>query len=373
MSHPSDFAGVPSAALPSPPPAVAIRALLAVRNFLLKIVNTITPPELQIVERAIGVGFTMSIAVFAKHYVPLLDNGPISAEEIARRLNRDADTTLRFMHFMASAGFVAMRADRSFEHNSVSRTLKKDHRSRAANFVEYFASASNVRSWLDLDNTLITGKNAFERVHGVSVWDWFDRHPHERACFAEAMMGMTLGDAPFVAAGYPFKEVSTVCDVGGGRGTLISELLLRHSHLRATLVDNPGVLELARALLEHRKVADRVTLTPGNFFDRVPSGADLYLLKNVLHDWDDERSLKILRTVRNAMQPGQRVLIVEAFIDRSRPDPMAAGADIQMMMVCGEGRERSEQDFRSLLERSGFTPGRAFPHPVVSLIEGTAV
>jgi esterase/lipase superfamily enzyme len=358
--------------MPGAPPAWVIRAALRVRAFLLKIVNTITPPELIVLERATGVAQTMAIATFARHYVPLLDEGPVSADDAARRLGRDPDTTFRFLHFIASAGFVSMRPDRRFEHNRVSCILARGHRSRAANFVEYFASASNVRSWLDMDTTLVTGKNAFERVHGMSVWDWFEQHPEERDCFAEAMMGFTLGDAPFVAAGYPFMEVTTVCDVGGGRGTLVSELLLRHPHLRATLVDASGVLDLARALLEHRGVADRVTLTPGNFFTNVPSGSDLYLLKNVLHDWDDERSLTILRTVRAAMQPGQKVLIIEACINRSKPDPLVSGADMQMMMVCGEGRERTAQDFQRLLAQSGFVPGRTFPHPVVSMIEGIA-
>lgn len=358
--------------MPAPPPAWIIRIVLGLRSLLIKATNAITPPEVVVLEKATGVAITMAVATFVKHYVPLLDEGPISAEEAARRLGRDPDTTFRFLHFVASGGFVTMRADKRFEHNRVSRILTPGHRSRSAQFVEYFASGSNVRSWLDVDQTLVTGKNAFDRVHGMSVWEWFDQHPEERECFAEAMMGFTLGDAPFVAAGYPFKEVKTICDVGGGRGTLISELLLRHPHLHATLVDGAGVLDLARALLEHRGVANRVTLTPGNFFEKVPSGLELYTLKNVLHDWDDERSLVILRTVRAAMQPGQKLLIIESFIDRSQPDPMVSGADMQMMMVCGEGRERTEADFRALLEKAGFTPARAFPHPVVSMIEGIA-
>lgn len=359
--------------MPAPPPAWVIRAVLSVRAFLLKLVNAITPPELIVLERATGVAFTMSAASFARHYVPLLDAGPVSAEEVAQQLKRDPDATFRFLHLMASAGFLTMRPDHRFEHNKVSRVLARGHHSRAASFVEYFASGSNVRSWIDMDETLITGRNAFERVHGKSVWEWFDAHPHERECFAEAMMGFTLGDAPVVAAGYPFREVSAICDVGGGRGTLVSELLLRHPHLRATVVDAPGVLELARVLLEHRGVGGRVTLTPGDFFEQVPSGADLYLLKNVLHDWDDEQCLLILKNVRAAMQQRQKLLIMESFIDRSQPDPMVAGADMQMMMVCVEGRERTEADFRRLLSLSGFTPGRVFPHPVVSMLEGIAL
>lgn len=366
------LSGVPAAALPAPPPAWVIRAVLGLRGLLLRAVNAITPPELQILERSTGLAYTMATAAFARHYVPVLEDGPLAASEIARRLGRDADATFRFLHFMASIGFVEMRADGSFAHNRISRTLVGEHRSRTASFTEYFASGSNVRAWLNLDATLTTGKSAFERVHGMSVWDWFDAHPAERDCFAEAMMGLTFGDAPVVAAAYPFGEVRTVCDVGGGRATLVSEVLLRHPQLRAIVVDHPGVLELARALLQHRGVADRATLTPGNFFESIPPGADLYTLKNILHDWDDDRALAILRTVRSAATPGQRVLIIESFIDRSRPDPLVTPADMQMMLVCNEGRERSEADFRSLLKASGFEPARSWPHPIAGMIEGVA-
>ncbi len=368
-----ELSGIPTTALPSPPPAWIIRILLWLRAGLLTLANAFVPPEVQVFERATGVAYTVALAIFVKSgYADLFNQGPLSADDVANKLGRDRDATFRFLHLLASAGMLQMQRDGRFAHNRVSKTLTTGHPTRAGEFAKYFASGSNVQAWLDLDQTLQTGKNAFERVHGMDVWAWFDKHPDERECFAHAMMGLTLATAPFVAAHYPFHEAKTVCDVGGGRGTLLSEILLRHPHLQGELVDAAGVLESARALLAHRSLEARVTLTPSSFFTSVPSGADVYLLKNILHDWDDARCLQILKNVRTAAKPGQRVVVIESILDRTRPDPLVSPADVQMMVVCCEGRERSLADFHRLLQQAGFDTGRSWSLPTVGIVEGIA-
>jgi hypothetical protein len=158
----------------------------------------------------------------------------------------------------------------------------------------------------------------------MTLWQWFDEHTDEREIFAHAMMGLTVGDAPVIAKLYPFREIVPVCDVGGGRGTLLSELLIRHPHLKGVLCEGPGVLESARTLFEARGVLDRVDLVPGTFFESVPTGADAYLLKNVLHDWDDATCVKILRVVRAAAAPGARLLVAESLVERDSRDLIPA-------------------------------------------------
>jgi hypothetical protein len=186
------------------------------------------------------------------------------------------------------------------------------------------------------------------------------------------MMGMSIADAPVIAGLYPFGELHSVCDVGGGRGTLLSELLIRHPHLRGVLYESEQVLDSARPLLEARGVLNRIRLSPGNFFDRVPTGADAYLLKNILHDWDDERCAAILRNVRDAAGKDGRVLIAESLLERFSQNPIAVPADLQMMVACSNGRERSQAEFHSLLRKCGFKPARLFSYPTISVIEGVA-
>ncbi len=153
----------------------------------------------------------------------------------------------------------------------------------------------------------------------------------------------------------------------------MSELLIRHPHLQGVLCDGPGIIVSARQLLERRGVEARVELVAGSFFDKLPAGADAYLLKNVLHDWDDDRSGKILGVCRQAMAPGARLVVVEQLTGRNQTDSFGALSDVQMLVGCDDGRERSREDFERLFKQSGFRLGRVFPSPTVSVIEGLAV
>ena len=183
-------------------------------------------------------------------------------------------------------------------------------------------------------------------------------------------MGMTIHAAPMIAKLYPFSELAVVCDVGGGRGALLSELLVRHQHLRGVLCDRAGVIESAPSLLAARGVADRVTLAPGNFLESVPPGADGYVLKHVLNDWDDAHATQILDVVRRAMKPGQKLLVCEPLIEHAEVSYTAL-ADVHMMAICG-GRERSLDDFQRLLAATGFAPARVFRYPTISIVEASA-
>jgi hypothetical protein len=229
-----------------------------------------------------------------------------------------------------------------------------------------------MRAWHDLETSVRTGKSAFPRVHGVSVWAWFDEHPEERETFAGFMMGLTIADAPVIASFYPWREVKRVCDVGGGRGTLLSELLVRHPHLEGILCDGAGVIEQARQLVERRGLGARMQLMPGSFFAEVPIGADAYVLKNVMHDWDDARCLHILGVMRKAMKPGARIILCESLVEKNDAESLAAIADVQMLMASDDGRERGRAELERLLTSAGFRLGRVLPSPTVSVIEGIA-
>jgi hypothetical protein len=358
---------------PNVPPPFVIRSVIWLRKQLLGLANRLVPAEVAVFERTTGAIFTQAIGAIARHRIAdLLADGPLTTAEIAHRIGRDPDAVHRLMRGAATVGIFTMDASGRCRNNRSSEALRSNRLSAVREFAEYFASKSNYDAWGDFEGTLRTGKGGFPRVHGMSVWDWFDAHPDERECFARAMMGMTVGDAPVVAKLFPWKEVEKVCDVGGGRGTLLSELLVRHSHLRGVLCDGAGVIQSARQLLERRGVAERVELEAGNFFEKVPAGADAYLLKNVLHDWDDASSERILKVCRLAMQPGARLVVVEALTPKNGTESFGNLSDLQMMVVCDEGRERSREDFARLFEASGYKPGRVFESPTVSVIEAIA-
>jgi O-methyltransferase len=355
------------------PPGWVVRAALWLRRRLQTLASTVGPPELRIFELATGAIATQLLGVVARHNIAdALADGPRSAAELAAATGLDADALHRVLRALAYLGVFTIDSAGRVANNRYSEALRAGNLAHVRESAIYFSSGSNMRAWLDLEETVRTGGNAFERVHGTSVWDWFDRHPDEREVFAQMMTGGTIATAPAIATLYPWGEVQRVCDVGGGRGTLLSELLVRHPHLTGMLCDGAGVLEAARVLCAQRGVSDRVQLVPGSFFDEVPGGADAYVLKNILHDWDDVRSLRILGVVRRAMQPGQRLLICETLTERNDTDGFGALADVQMMVVCGDGRERGRDEYARLLTDSGFRPGRVLPGPMMSVLEGIA-
>lgn len=364
--------GITSKLLSAPPPFV-VRAAAALRKSLLRAADAVVPAQVAVLQRVIASAEVNILAELARLHVPdLLERESLTAVEIAARTSTDPDAMARTLRAAVFAGYFERGTDGRFANNRLSRALLDTDDSTRA-FTMYFGSRSNLHAWADFGETLRTGKNAFERVHGMSVWAWFDAHPDERETFARGMMSLTLMEAAGVATAFPFGDVKKLCDVGGGRGTLLSEIVLRHPHLEAMLLDAPGVLESARQLLSARGVADRVRLVPGSFFESVPSGADTYLLKNILHDWDDARAGAILAKCRAAMQPGNRVLVIEQIVEADSEEH-GTMVDMQMMIACSEGRERGRADFERLLTANGFRLGRVFVTTTMTgIVEGIAV
>ena len=369
-----DDSPIGRSAFPDAPPDLVVRLALGAIRALRRLTDAITPAELAVFERSVGAARTAMLGAVARLGVAdaLLD-GPLGTADLAARVGAHEDALYRTLRALAHDGFFRLRGDGRWENSRLSAALRGGTLARSRQWVLYWSSRSNLDAWGALDHVLRTGGGGFAHANGAGVWDWFAAHPDEERCFAEAMMGLTSMTAPFVAARYPFAEVQTVCDVGGGRGTLLSEILLRHPHLRGTLADAEGVAPLAGELFARRGVEARARFEVGDFFARVPEGSELYTLKNILHDWDDARCAKILSTVRAAMRPGARVLIIESFLERDDVDSPAALADMQMMVVCDGGRERSRAELRALLEGAGFRAGREWPTATDSMIEGVAV
>ncbi len=356
------------------PPRFLINFVLRVRRWLQRLADALVPPQLPLFELATGAARTQMLASAARLGIAdRLAGGPLDCAELALRTGCNADALQRMMRALASIGVFKLARSGRYANNRLSSGLRSDRVGSFRDFAQYFGSASNLGAWADFEGTLASDKNAFERVHGMSVWEWFDRHPDERSVFAAAMGAMTTLDAPGVARAYPFREVRRVCDVAGSRGALLAEVLAQHDHLRGVLFDNAGVLATAPALLDDRGVTGRVELSPGSFFDEVPAGCDAYLLKNILHDWDDDRSLTILSNCRRAMQPGHRLLVVELLVEPDATSGIGPISDVQMMTVCSEGRERGREDFERLFRQAGFSLTRVLPTAtLMSIVEGVA-
>jgi hypothetical protein len=234
------------------------------------------------------------------------------------------------------------------------------------------ASKATTEAWADLAESIRTGDPAFPRVHGVSIWEWFAKHPAEERAFAGGMRRITEQLAPAIVAGYDWPQNGVVCDVAGGVGTLLAAILRTRADLHGVLVDGPGVLAEADVWLTSIGLRDRVELREGNIFERVDADADVYILKDVLHDWGDDACARILATVRATMKPSSRLVLVEDLQERNKVSPTASLTDIQMLTQCDDGRQRSAAELKTLLGGAGLKPGSVRLTSGPALVEGLA-
>jgi hypothetical protein len=360
--------------MPRVPPPPAVDAALALRRLLLRAADSLLPPWAAVWDRTMGVGRTQIIGVIAELGVAdELGSGALSAADLAKRFNVDADALHRVLRAAAVDGLLRVDRRGRFKLTRLGKTLRSDSPATLRPWARYMALKSSRDAWGDLEESVRTGRAAFGRVHGMSVWDWFAAHPEEERLFAAAMRSITEFDAPALAASDLVPDSGTVCDVAGGAGTLLAEVLAARPGLQGVLIEAPGVLVEAEGVLSGRGVRERVELVEGDLFGELPAvGADLFVLKNILHDWDDPTSARILAGVRRAMTPGARLVVIEQIQERNEPHPFASLSDILMLTQCVDGRERSRDELQTLLRGAGFTPGRVQRAGVSALVEGVA-
>jgi hypothetical protein len=190
------------------------------------------------------------------------------------------------------------------------------------------------------------------------MFEWFAAHPDEGHHFSAGLGGLTLAEAPAIVAGYPFPETGVICDLGGGQGVLVGALLDARPELRGVLVESAAVLEQARGYLQARGLEHRVELVEGDLLGRVEAKADVYLLKWILHDWDDPTCLRIIRSVAATMHLGSRLVVVEGMQPRNTVDPRFSMIDLQMLVATEQGRERSGEELAALMSEAGLETGQ---------------
>jgi SAM-dependent methyltransferase len=305
----------------------------------------------------------------------LLKDGPRDARELAKSLDLNAPALNRVLRLLASVGVFAEQASGAFALTEIGELLRSDVPGSMRASVMLFAGTRIQDSWKELEYCVRTGEPAFRKDSpDADPFAQMAQDPEAAANFDKAMATFAPQTAAAVAAAYDFSAFQTLADVGGGNGSLLIGILKANPGLRGIVFDQPHVAERARENLRAEGFADRCRVVAGSFFDSVPTGADAYLLKHVIHDWNDERAAAILENVRAVMPSNGRLLIVEGVypprIDQSLESRGAAANDVNML-VCTGGRQRSEQEFRELYAASGFKLTRVVPTPArVCVIEG---
>lgn len=298
----------------------------------------------------------------------LLDKGPKSAKVLAAEASADANALQRVMRALASVDVFAEDENGNFRNTEAARFLQAKIPGSLRAFVLMLGEPESWQAWGDMLYSARTGRSAFEHVFGSPIFQYMAEHPEAGRLFEEAMTSRSADENDAILAEYDFSSIARVVDIGGGRGAFLSAILRKHPHVEATLLDLPHVIEHAR------EAATSYRLMPGDFFtDLVPSGGDVYILKKVIHDWDDDRARAIFRNCCHAMHDSEnsRLLLIEPVIPIGNERSFAKLLDLFMLVWPG-GRERTVEEHRALLASAGLQVSRILPTgSSVTIIEAT--
>ena len=319
------------------------------------------PPHAPLIEMAMGHWVSRIVFVAAKlGLADHLADAPKTADELAGATATHAPSLYRFMRSLANLGLLTESSTHRFALTPLGDMLKAGAPGSVRASILTIASDWWVRGFGELLYSVQTGKSGFEKSLGMPIFDFLARSPEDASLFSETMIGFHGAEPPAVAAAYDFSGVTTVVDVGGASGHLLTTILGRHPAPRGILFDLPHVVRDAPALIQSRGLADRITIESGSFFERVPDGGDAYLLSHIIHDWNEEQCLTILGNCRRAMRPGGRVLMIEMVLPPG--DAPHPGKMLDLMMLVGPGgQERTEQEYGALLDKAGFRLTRVVP------------
>ncbi|MGW1975621.1 methyltransferase [Streptomyces sp. NPDC001889] len=302
--------------------------------------------------------------------------GDVTADGLARTLSTHPRATLRLLRALAGLQLLAEPAPGVFRTTGAGDLLRSDSPGSMLAMASMFTEPMMVRAWELLGEGIRTGETTFRTVFGTDFFGHLKEHPELSAVFNAAMSQATRSTAEAAPHHFDFGRFTTVVDIGGGDGTLLSGILRAHPGLRGILYDTAEGLAQAAGRFAAEGLTERVTLRTGDFFASAPDGGDLYLLKSIIHDWNDEQCATILRHIREVVPDHGALLIVEPVLPPTVPADQYSGvylSDLNMLVNVG-GRERTEDDFAALCAASGFTLRAVTPLPapnIFRLIEAT--
>ncbi len=301
-----------------------------------------------------GHWITQSIHVLVRLGIPdQLAAGPRSATELAASAGAHEQSLYRLLRAVAAIGLLNELPDRRFALTELGEALRSDVPGSLAGWAAFVGRGYEFQAWTRLYDNVMTGEHAFRLAHGIGPWEYRQSHPEEVTIFNRAMNSLTGSISPAVLSGYDFTTAKTVVDVGGGGGVLLTEILKANPNARGILFDLRSTVDDARAFVAASGAGDRCELVSGDFFKAVPPGADIYLLKSILHDWYDPEASAILKTVRAAARPDSVLLVIERILEGPNQGAPAKFGDLNMMVAAG-GQERTHEEWEKLFAGTGW-------------------
>jgi ubiquinone/menaquinone biosynthesis C-methylase UbiE len=296
-----------------------------------------------------------------------------SSDQVAQEVGAEPESTYRLMRTLASIGILAESAGRQFGLTPTGELLRTDHPQSMRQWIIFSGEPAYLAAWGEIVHTIQTGRPAWDKAHTLSFFEYMAAHPEAGRIFDEAMTSLSHEEAQAVAGAYDFTQFHNVVDVGGGQGNLLVTLLKRYPAMRGVVFDQPQVVEQAKTVLTAEGLGSRCGLESGDFFNAVPAGGDAYLLKYILHDWDDAHAVTILASCRRAIRPDGKLLLVETVVPGPDEAHFAKLQDLEMLVLFAS-RERTEEEYGRLLKQAGFRLERVVPTvQPVSVVEAVPI
>jgi len=310
-------------------------------------------PQEQISRMLSGYWISQALYVAAKlGLADLLKDGPKTAEALASATKSHPGSLYRLLRGLASIGVFAEDNLHHFSLTPLAECLRSDvpgsQRSLAV-----MTGEEHYQAFGQLLYSVQTGKIAFDKLYGMPVFDFLQKHPEQAKIFDEAMVGVHGRETAAMLHAYDLSGIRVLADIGGGNGSVLTAVLREYPAMRGILFDLPGVVERAKTNFQAAGLSERCQAIGGSFFESVPQGADAYLLRHIVHDWDDEKATTILRNVHRAIGAGGKLLVVESVIPPGNEPSFGKLLDLAMLVIPG-GEERTEDEYRKLYESAGF-------------------
>lgn len=324
--------------------------------------SSIPDPGQQVLQIALGyVGSAALYTAITLNIADHLASGPRDVSELARLSGANEDALFRVLRLLASLGVFAEAGPRRFGLNPAAELLRKDLPGSLRGMAVFLPDPFHFRAYANLLDSVMTGKPAADVTFGMPVFEYLAKNPEYSRVFNDAMTALS---APVIGAAleaYDFSQIGVLVDVAGGHGEVLMSILKKYTNVRGVLTDVGHVIDGAKARIEAAGLADRCQAVPCDFFRAVPEGGDAYIMKHIIHDWDDGRATTILKNIATAMGAKRgKVILLESVIAAGSAPDFGKFIDIEMLALPG-GKERSEQEFRTLFAGAGFELTRVVP------------
>jgi len=330
-------------------------------------------PQSILIEIAEGYRISKALQAAAELGIAdLIKHSPKTSEELAQATGTHSPSLYRLLRALASKAIFRENDQGCFENTPLSEVLCTDDPHSVRDSVIYIPHDGGVRAWIRLMDVLKTGKPSFKDANGLNSWKYRQEHPEIGKHFNKHMTFFSSDMAQNLLDNYDFSAFNSIVDLGGGQGTLLASILKVYPQIHGVLFEISSVAEMAKDYLKELGLSDRSEIIVGDVFEAIPSGYDAYIMKDVLHNWNDEEVYQILQRCREAIPDHGKLIFFETvMIPGNEPDPNK-WIDLHMMVALG-GQERTAEKFEELLSRANFKMTKATPLPIIGIVEAIPV